>query len=84
MARRMCEAFDEDAASARRDVMLYYTLIAPFAEFDSMRRALVGRSRSRSAPAIGVFLMLRRMASSATPWRMRSCPAPRSAFSFPA
>ncbi len=42
--------------------MLYDTLIAPFADIDFMRRALVAHVRaSFSAPPIGVFLMLRRM-----------------------
>jgi zinc/manganese transport system permease protein len=42
--------------------MLYDTLIAPFAEAETMRRALVGTfALSFSAAPIGVFLMLRRM-----------------------
>ena len=42
--------------------MLYALLIAPFTEFDFMRRALVGASvLALSAAPIGVFLMLRRM-----------------------
>jgi zinc/manganese transport system permease protein len=42
--------------------MLYTLLIAPFIEFDFMRRALVGASvLALSAAPIGVFLMLRRM-----------------------
>lgn len=42
--------------------MLYDTLIAPFAEAESMRRALAGTfALSFSAAPIGVFLMLRRM-----------------------
>lgn len=42
--------------------MLYAHLIAPFIEFDFMRRALVGASvLALSAAPIGVFLMLRRM-----------------------
>jgi zinc/manganese transport system permease protein len=42
--------------------MLYDTFIAPFAEFEFMRRALVGTSAIAFAGApIGVFLMLRRM-----------------------
>jgi zinc/manganese transport system permease protein len=42
--------------------MLYDTLIAPFAEFDFMRRALVGVLAIALAGApVGVFLMLRRM-----------------------
>lgn len=41
---------------------LYLTLIAPFAEFEFMRRALVGIfALSLGAGPIGVFLMLRRM-----------------------
>lgn len=43
-------------------MMLYDALIAPFAEFEFMRRALVGTfALSFSAAPIGVFLMLRRM-----------------------
>lgn len=42
--------------------MLYDLLIGPFAEFDFMRRALVGIvALSVSGAPIGVFLMLRRM-----------------------
>ncbi|MEX0842344.1 MAG: metal ABC transporter permease [Xanthobacteraceae bacterium] len=42
--------------------MLYDTLIAPFAEFEFMRRALVGTfALALGAAPIGVFLMLRRM-----------------------
>jgi zinc/manganese transport system permease protein len=42
--------------------MLYDLLIAPFAEFDFMRRALIGvGALSLGACPIGVFLMLRRM-----------------------
>jgi zinc/manganese transport system permease protein len=42
--------------------MLHAALIAPFTEFDFMRRALVGAlALSLSAAPIGVFLMLRRM-----------------------
>ncbi len=42
--------------------MLYDILIGPFAEFDFMRRALVGIvALSVSGAPIGVFLMLRRM-----------------------
>ena len=41
---------------------LYATLIAPFAEFEFMRRALLGSLLiSLSACPVGVFLMLRRM-----------------------
>jgi zinc/manganese transport system permease protein len=41
---------------------LYTALIAPFAEFDFMRRALVGSiALSLGAGPIGVFMMLRRM-----------------------
>jgi zinc/manganese transport system permease protein len=42
--------------------MLYTYLIAPFAEFEFMRRALVGSlALALGAPPVGVFLMLRRM-----------------------
>src|SRR6516165_8751660 len=42
--------------------MLYDNLIAPFAEFEFMRRALVATfAVAFGAPPIGVFLMLRRM-----------------------
>jgi zinc/manganese transport system permease protein len=42
--------------------MLYDTFIAPFADFDFMRRALVGiLALAIGAGPIGVFLMLRRM-----------------------
>ena len=42
--------------------MLYDTLIAPFAEFEFMRRALIGTlALAFGAAPIGVFLMLRRM-----------------------
>ena len=46
----------------RMDRMLYALLIAPFAEFGFMRRALVGALvLSLGACPVGVFLMLRRM-----------------------
>jgi zinc/manganese transport system permease protein len=42
--------------------MIYDSLIAPFAEFEFMRRALVGTfALALGAAPIGVFLMLRRM-----------------------
>ena len=42
--------------------MLYDSLIAPFVEFEFMRRALVGTAAlALGAGPIGVFLMLRRM-----------------------
>jgi zinc/manganese transport system permease protein len=42
--------------------MLYSTLIAPFAEFEFMRRALAGiLALALGAGPVGVFLMLRRM-----------------------
>src|SRR5437879_12528784 len=42
--------------------MLYDALIAPFAEFEFMRRALVGTfALALGAGPVGVFLMLRRM-----------------------
>ena len=43
-------------------MMLFTYLIAPFAEFEFMRRALVGSfALALGAPPVGVFLMLRRM-----------------------
>src|SRR5215217_6940431 len=43
--------------------MLYDTLLAPFVEFEFMRRALVGSvALALGAGPLGVFLMLRRMA----------------------
>jgi zinc/manganese transport system permease protein len=43
-------------------MLLYDTFIAPFAEFDFLRRALAATTAlALSAPPIGVFLMLRRM-----------------------
>jgi zinc/manganese transport system permease protein len=42
--------------------VFYAALIAPFAEFEFMRRALVGSfALALGAPPVGVFLMLRRM-----------------------
>ncbi len=42
--------------------MLYDNLISPFADFEFMRRALIGTfALAFGAPPIGVFLMLRRM-----------------------
>jgi zinc/manganese transport system permease protein len=50
------------AQSRRPEHMLYDTFIAPFAEFEFMRRALVGvGALALGASPIGVFLMLRRM-----------------------
>jgi zinc/manganese transport system permease protein len=44
---------------------VYYLLVAPFAEFEFMRRALLGTALlSLSACPVGVFLMLRRMSLS--------------------
>ena len=63
----MIEAWDSRAGPLRRGgltgpVMLYDALIAPFAEFEFMRRALVGAvALAIGAGPIGVFLMLRRM-----------------------
>ncbi len=46
----------------RSMTMLYSTMIAPFVEFEFMRRALVGiLALALGAGPIGVFLMLRRM-----------------------
>ena len=67
-ARRMCEAFDEQAEACAvdgmpsRPPMLYDVLIAPFVDFEFMRRALVGvLALALGAGPVGVFLMLRRM-----------------------
>src|SRR6201999_4527401 len=69
-ARRMCEAFDDSAAACAVDAdaskaaytMIYDALIAPFIEFEFMRRALAAVvALSLGAAPIGVFLMLRRM-----------------------
>jgi zinc/manganese transport system permease protein len=47
---------------ARRDLNMYEIFIGPFAEFEFMRRALVGVfALALGAGPIGVFLMLRRM-----------------------
>jgi zinc/manganese transport system permease protein len=47
---------------ARRDAMIYDLFVAPFGEFEFMRRALVGVcALALGAGPIGVFLMLRRM-----------------------
>src|SRR4051795_8427048 len=47
---------------ARPDLMLYDALIAPFSEFEFMRRALAAViALALGAAPIGVFLMLRRM-----------------------
>ena len=68
-ARRMCEAFDDTRRRLRRGrhavagrLMFYDALIAPFTEFEFMRRALAAViALSLGAAPIGVFLMLRRM-----------------------
>ena len=70
-ARRMCEAFDDSAAACagrrpavagRLTVMIYDALIAPFTEFEFMRRALAAViALALGGAPIGVFLMLRRM-----------------------
>ena len=67
----MCEAFDDGAAALRRrqrtiagrlTVLLYDALIAPFTEFEFMRRALAAViALALGGAPIGVFLMLRRM-----------------------
>jgi zinc/manganese transport system permease protein len=52
----------QPAQSRRPELMLYDIFIAPFAEFEFMRRALVGvGALALGASPIGVFLMLRRM-----------------------
>ena len=49
-------------ARSRRSDMLYDTLIAPFVDFEFMRRALAGTfALAFGAAPVGVFLMLRRM-----------------------
>ena len=58
-ARRMCEAFDDAAAACVADptiaggltVSLHAALIAPFTEFEFMRRALAARDRARRSAA---------------------------------
>lgn len=46
----------------RREIVIYDSLIGPFAEFEFMRRALAGTiALAFGAGPIGVFLMLRRM-----------------------
>ena len=73
-ARRMCEAFDDSAAACVGDdlpsrarpeaytAMIYDALIAPFTEFEFMRRALAAAiALALGGAPIGVFLMLRRM-----------------------
>ena len=67
----MCEAFDDSAAACAVDdhavagrltVMIYDALIAPFTEFEFMRRALAAViALALGGAPIGVFLMLRRM-----------------------
>ena len=70
-ARRMCEAFDESCRRLRGgrsalaggvNPMIYDALIAPFTDFEFMRRALAAViALSLGGAPIGVFLMLRRM-----------------------
>ena len=66
----MCEAFDDTRrrlrrrcmATASRLTMIIDALIAPFTEFEFMRRALAAIiALSLGGAPIGVFLMLRRM-----------------------
>ena len=67
----MCEAFDDGAAACARgrsalagglSAMIYETLVAPFTEFEFMRRALAAViALALGGAPIGVFLMLRRM-----------------------
>jgi len=46
----------------RHDLMIYDAVIAPFTEFEFMRRALAGViALALGGAPIGVFLMLRRM-----------------------
>src|SRR4051795_11010002 len=48
--------------SRRRSMFMYNALIAPFFEFEFMRRALAGTTAlALGAGPLGVFLMLRRM-----------------------
>lgn len=54
--------YARDDGAFELNAMLYDLLIGPFAEFDFMRRALVGIvALSLSGAPVGVFLMLRRM-----------------------
>src|SRR2546429_1668462 len=60
--RRQRRSLRRGPAFARRLTMLYDALIAPFTEFEFMRRALAAViALSLGAAPIGVFLMLRRM-----------------------
>src|SRR5262249_8653275 len=60
--RAACARPSTNTRTNARRRMLYDTLIAPFAEFEFMRRALVGSfALALGAPPVGVFLMLRRM-----------------------
>ena len=54
--------YARDDGAFELNAMLYDLLIGPFAEFDFMRRALIGIvALSLSGAPVGVFLMLRRM-----------------------
>jgi zinc/manganese transport system permease protein len=54
--------YARDNGAFELNAMLYDLLIGPFAEFDFMRRALIGIvALSLSGAPVGVFLMLRRM-----------------------
>jgi zinc/manganese transport system permease protein len=64
---------------------MYEFLVQPFAEFEFMRRALVGVvAIALGGAPVGVFLMLRRMSLAGDAMAHAILPARRSATSWPA